>query len=267
MIIINEEDLTSHGGVCCCEYGISGVGKTVTTLISAPDPILWLTTEQRKFALSVAAAKKKRPKLKYSLAINTDFMSLIDFLDNPDKKLEEVGSKYLYDDFKTIFFDGLSYFQNVVMPGEIQKADTDTMDKRTLRSMTRVNLGQTGDSNQAIFRVMRLLKGYVGDGKVVIVSCLEMERPKYDQEFEAGPALGGKQVPDNFPGFFDYIGRVMIRYDKNDKKVYPPLISFDEGQGFLAKYTGIEDKREGPMNWSKILGSTEGKEKKVEKEG
>ncbi len=274
MIIINKKDLATRKGRFLCLYSRPKVGKTVSTLQSAIDPILWFTTEPRYFQASIDAAD--RPSLKITTAIHEGYVDTIGFFHNPDKALDKANSEYDMSEFATIFMDGMSYFQNIIMPGEIQQEDfageTDNA-KKTIKRLTKITQPQQGQGNQAIFRVMKLLADYVARNKTVIVSCLEMDRPKYDREFEAGPSLSGKQVPDNFSGFFDLIGRVFSRLEFSelygeeslpkgwDSKHYPPWISFDETRGFLAGYTGGKGKKEGPLHWGKILGNIEGKEK------
>jgi len=254
MIIIKSKELSSYQGKYICCYGQPKVGKTVSTLATAPDPILWLTVEPRDFQLSIDAAK--RPKLKFELAVYEDFIDLINFLNDPES----------FAKFTTVFFDGLSYLHNIVLPSEVQEeeygalSDADKKKGKQIQSMTKVTLPQQGERNQGIFRILRLLgKNAVSKGKIVIVSCLEMERPKYDRELTAGPALSGREVPDNFPGFFDLIGRISPRLNKDEEVVYPPHISFEGAGEYLAGYTGSKGKKQGPMDWKKILGSIEGK--------
>jgi len=277
VFIIDDDNLESHHGKFICIYGDSATGKTVNTLATAPDPILWVTTEQRDFKLSVDVVNNIRKEsglkpVRFVLMLHEKFIQTVTFLNDIEKGLNEAGSKYSYEEIQTVFFDGLSFFHNISLPGEIQQFDFEQKkDRATLRSLMRVDLGQKGDSNQAVFRIFRLLKICSGSyGKIVIVSCLETERPKWDQEYEYGPVLGGREVPDNFPGLFDLAGRISHRYKKNKKtgeivKVYPPMISFDEGKGFWAKYTGSEGRKEGQMNWRKILGAINKKEKKENK--
>lgn len=248
MIILEKEQVQSHQGKFICEYGQSGTGKTVTTLQSAPDPLLWLTFEPRDFDKSVKAAD--RPDIDFTLGVYEDFMDFIDFISNPKN----------FERYKTIFCDGLSYLHNIVMPSEIQEEEFDIKEQKKILAMTKVTQPQQGERNQAIFRILRLLgKNAVARGKIVIISCLEQERPKYDQELTAGPALGGREVPNNFPGFFDLIGRLTPNIDEQGYLHYPPKISFESSGGFLAKYTGKSGKKEGVLNWTKILGSIDGK--------
>lgn len=259
MIIIKSKELKSHGGKYICIYSLAGVGKTVTTLATCIDPLLWLTIEPRAFEDSIEAAD--RPKLRYELAIYQDFIDLLDFISKPES----------FEKYRTIFFDGASYLSNIVLPGEIQQEEYRAMDdaarkkhQKKILSMTKVTQPQTGQRNQAMFRILSLLgTNAVARGKIVIISCLEQERPKYDRELTAGPALGGKEVPDNWPAFFDFIGRLTpnVVIDEEGEEVikYPPIISFESNGGFLAKYTGKGGEKECPLHWGKILGGIDGK--------
>lgn len=254
--MINPEELKNYLGKFICIYGGPGVGKTCSTLATGLDPMLWFTTEPRDFEKAVEAAN--RPDLRFHLAVYEDFMDLIEYLSDPEN----------FKKYKTVFFDGLSYLHNIVMPSEIQEEEYDKDSPKKILAMTKITMPQQGERNQAIFRVLRLLaKNVVAQGKVAIVSCLEMERPKYDRELTAGPALGGKEVPDNFGGFFDLIGRVTANLNDEGEIVYPPWISFESSGGFAAKYTGRTGRKEGPLDWSKILGGLSGKKKTTKKDG
>lgn len=252
----------AHAGKFICVYGSSGIGKTVTTLQTAPDDIYWLTFEPRDLMRSIEAAEKVEQfnEGKLKVAVYSTFMELMEFLDAVDE----------FSAFRTVFADGLSHFMNVAVTTEIKRENLDTKSKKPIMDMTKVEFQDRGEVNQAVFRVMSALGRLVALGKIVIVSCLESEKSKYkmgEWDMVAGPELGGREVPSNFPGFFDLIGRLTDHMHKpiegavrcpycNDKtagKVYPPVISFESDGNYLAKYTGVSGKRVGGLHWGRIL--------------
>jgi hypothetical protein len=94
-------------------------------------------------------------------------------------------------------------------------------------------------------------------GKVVIVTALLQENPRWNRELSAAPALKGREFPANMPGFFDLIGLVQTRTDGKGNVVYPPLVRFQSPDGsFLAKFTGKGTRTEGPLDISKIIKNT-----------
>jgi len=113
-----------------------------------------------------------------------------------------------------------------------------------------------GVRNQLMFRITNLLMKYAQAGKIVIVTALLSESPKWNRSLSAAPALAGKEYPTNAPGYFDLIGKLEDRF-KDGKKVFPPMVRFerplDDEDAFICKYTGIGDKRSGPLNITKIL--------------
>ena len=95
-------------------------------------------------------------------------------------------------------------------------------------------------------------------GKVVIVTALLSESPKWDRELAAGPALKGREFPINMPGFFDMIGLVEPRTDDEGNIIYPPRVRFQSPDGsFVAKFTGSGKQTQGPLNITKILNISE----------
>lgn len=233
-------------------YGDTGLGKTVTSLKTLPKPILWITTEPRDLnGPMLAAGIGEKDGIKEEdvfIVPYTDFMEVLEFL---------ADNEY-YPKVKSILFDSLSYFQGIQLTQEVIDENFDNKtDKGTKIITAKAKNTQEGFGvvNNSVFRVLRLLGLQSSAGKAVVVTCLVTERPKYDRSMEAGPMLVGKQVPDQLPGFCDLIGYLRPRQDAEGHRVYPPHVSFKEGEGYLAKYTGKDGKKEGPLDFGKILGS------------
>jgi hypothetical protein len=91
-------------------------------------------------------------------------------------------------------------------------------------------------------------------GKIVIVTALLLENPKWNRELSAAPALKGREFPTNMPGFFDLIGLVEPRTNGDGRVLYPPMVRFQSADdSFVAKWTGAGKKTQGPMDIRKIL--------------
>jgi hypothetical protein len=70
----------------------------------------------------------------------------------------------------------------------------------------------------------------------------------------AAPALKGREYPVNMPGFFDLIGLVEPRVDDEGNVLYPPRVRFQSpDDSFVAKWTGVGSRTQGPLDISKIL--------------
>jgi hypothetical protein len=111
-----------------------------------------------------------------------------------------------------------------------------------------------GGLSSHMFRLTAALGRLSQAGKIVIVTALLTENPKWNRELAAAPALKGKEFPANMPGFFDLIGLVEHRKDDNGKLVYPPRVRFQSpDDSFVAKFTGVGNKTQGPLNINKIL--------------
>jgi hypothetical protein len=251
---MNSHEIDEQSGAFICLYSQSAVGKTVTTLKTAPKPIAYLTFEGRSIKRIKEAVGDWEGIDTFGY---TNFLELMDFLINTHQ---------------TIFADGLSYLMMINLTSEVKHENIDKKKgKPTIFDITKVSQPDQGEVNQGVFRILNALSLLVHAGKTVIITCLESERKRYrvsEWAEVAGPELGGKQVPNNFPGFFDLIGRLTPHihqpnidgvidcpYCKSPKigKLYPPIVSFDDDGNFLAKFTGSGTKKTGPLNWEKIL--------------
>jgi hypothetical protein len=85
------------------------------------------------------------------------------------------------------------------------------------------------------------------------------QNPSWGRHYDFAPLLKGKEYGKDFEGMFDLIGYVTTRTerkgDADDRDiVFPPGISFESPDGsFMAKWTGVGDKKKMKMNWAKIL--------------
>ena len=128
---------------------------------------------------------------------------------------------------------------------------------KPLVNRTKMSLEGYGGLASHMFRLTAALGRLSQMGKVVIVTALLAENPKWNRDLAAGPALKGKEFPVNMPGFFDLIGLVEPSVDSDGNIVYPPLVRFQSSDdSFVSKFTGKGEKTQGPLNITKILQTT-----------
>ena len=249
MNVISKEEITSQDGWLILLYGGTGVGKTVSILQSAPEPIMWIQTEPRSLKPSLEAAN--RPDLDVDVALYEDWAGLMEFVANA-KNVER---------HRTIVVDSYSYLMSVGLSTEIEDQAFEAKDQKEkaikpLVSQTKMSPEGFGGLASHMFRLTAALGKLSRLGKVVIITALMAENPKWDRELAAAPALKGREFPVNMPGFFDLIGLVESRVDAEGNIIYPPRVRFQSPDGsFVAKFTGSGKQTQGPLNITKILSS------------
>lgn len=215
-------------------YGATGVGKSVSTMQSAPDPILYLMTESRDPRKFLKEAG--RPGVKIKFAFYEKWDELLEFFANTDN----------FAPYKTVVIDSLT-FLSTGMCIEIEDESWDAVDAKTKSKkpiVMRTKMSQEGYGGLAssMLRFTKLCGELTKQGKVVICLALMEENPNYKRELQAGPSLDGKKYPRNMGGFFDMIGMVVGRTDANGENVYPPGIVFSGDETFMHKKYGNVSK-------------------------
>ena len=239
MKILTPNEITQSGRMILI-YSETGVGKTTSILQSAPDPIAYIQTEPRSLRPSLDAAG--REDLDIDIFIYEGFFDLMKSLSDLDK----------WDKYTTIAFDGYSHFMNIQLGQEIGEEKKDGKTDIKL-SEEKITLPDRGIINTSVFRATNLLGKLSQRGKVIIGTALLYENPKWDRSLAAAPALGGREVPANIPGFFDLIGLVEPRVDEEGNIVYPPLVRFASADdSFVCKFTG-KGRTQGPLDFGKLL--------------
>jgi hypothetical protein len=214
---------------------------------------MYVQTEPRSLKPSLDAANK--PDLDIDVAVYESFPELIEF----------VAASSNFERHKTVVIDSYSHLMTVGLSSEIedQAFEARSEKERQLKSLTsQVKLSQEGFGTLSswMFRLTAALGRLSQSGKVVIVTALMQENPKWNRELAAAPALKGREYPVNMPGFFDLIGLVEPRVDGDGKIIYPPRVRFQSpDDSFVAKFTGAGSKTQGPLDISKILNLTGGK--------
>ena len=247
MKITKKSDIKLTGRMILI-YSETKVGKTTSILQSAPDPILYIRTEQRSLKAALDAAN--RPDLRLSVAEYENFDGLMEF----------VADAKNFEKYSTIALDSLSYLSNISLSCELEdeafSARTEEEQKRKpLVGRTKMSMEAYGGLSSNLFRLLNALGRLSAEhGKIVIFTCLQTEAPKWGRELAAAPTLKGKEFPSNIDGFFDLIGKLESRYDKKGERVYPPIVRFDSPEkDFLAGFTGT-GKTAGPLDFKKFLG-------------
>jgi hypothetical protein len=228
-------------------YGPTGVGKTTTLIQTAPMPILYIQTEARSLKPSLDAAN--RPDLDIDVAVYGDFSDLIEFVATPSN----------FERHRTVIVDSYSHLMSINLSSEIENQHFESRSEKerqvkSLTSQTKLSQEGFGTLSSWMFRLTAALGRLSQVGKVVVVTALVQENPKWNRELAAAPALKGREFPVNMPGFFDLIGLVEPRVDGDGKIIYPPRVRFQSpDDSFVAKFTGTGTKTQGPLDINKIL--------------
>jgi len=242
-------------GLLILIYGATGVGKTTSILASLVGRIMYVLSESRNPNLSLEAVKEtygKTPEVKFK--IPEGWEDLINFLDG------EVGKEKL--DYQNLVLDSFSHFINVLMKAEAEKETFEAgiiSHKRSFTDQFRLDPAAYGGIAGGAIRICDLLGKLSQKGITVVCTALRDENPTWSYSLSEAPAFIGKAFPVNAPAFFDLIGRVRPRTDKDTGKViYPPMIDFESDGSFLAKWTGKRGKTtSGPLDFKAILGIKE----------
>lgn len=252
MKVFTMKELARKSGWMILLYSETGVGKTATSLLTAPDPIAYIQTEPRSLKPTLDVVKKYRPKLRFKAFMYEDISDLLETLAEMDT----------FKDYTTLLFDGFSFLMNVSLAAEVtaeayEARSEDEKKKKPLAGLTKMTMEGQGVRNQLMFRVTNLLMKYAQIGKIVICTALLMENPKWNRSLAAAPALSAREFPTNMPGFFDLIGKLETNYKKIDdgyEIIYPPIVRFESPEDdFICKFTGAGDKRVGALHIDKIL--------------
>ena len=242
-----SRDQISQAGRFINLYGPTGVGKTTSTIASSPQPIMYVQTEPRSLKPSLDAVGVP---VDIDVAVYEDWNGLMAFVANPKN----------FERHHTIIVDSYSHLMSVGLSSELEDQAFDSRSPqeklvKPLVGQSKLSQEGYGALSSLMFRLTAALGKLSRLGKIVIVTCLLQENPKWDRELAAAPALKGREFPVNMPGFFDLIGLVESRTNGDGEVVFPPRVRFQSPDGsFVAKYTGPPGgKTEGPLNIQKIL--------------
>ena len=238
-------------------YSPNEVGKTVSTLLTAPSPIFVLDVESRPLGRTIDVVKKLRPDVEIFFGEWENFNDTMEFLNKYDDNLVKKG-------IKTLFVDSYTALMSMELIPELQeqaytarKKEGKKLQDKDIISQFKTTEELYGGVGSGTIRITGLFKKAASAGVVVICSALEDRdaSTRIVTGCEINPAFEGKMFMKAMPGNFNLIGRLKTRKDDDGNVTYPPDVYFRDNKGgkFLAKYTGLEGKTSGPLDWSKIL--------------
>ena len=246
MKVLKKKDLSDAGRMACL-YGSTGVGKTTSILQSSPEPVLYIQTEPRSLKPSLDAAN--RPDLKINVAVYESWSGLMEFITNITN----------FEKYATVVVDSYSHLMSIGLSSEIedQAFEARSVKEREIKPLVnavKMSIEGYGSLSSHMFRLTTALGRLSQAGKIVIVTALLAENPRWNRDLSAAPALKGREFPVNMPGFFDLIGLVEPRTDGDGNLVFPPRVRFQSpDDSFVAKFTGTGTKTAGPLDITKIL--------------
>ena len=256
MRLFDKEELQDIEGDVMVLYGGTGVGKSVSVIQTARDPIFYFLTEPRSPKKFLIAAD--RPDVNIRFGFYDNWEDTLDFFSNPEN----------VRDFNTVVIDSLTFLSNVCLAFEIEDEAYDARSAKEkadkpLISRAKMSVEGYGGLSGQLSRFTKMISGMSQAGKTVIMLALLDQNPKFNRELIGGPLLMGKAFGKALPGFCDFIGLVEDRLDENGKKLYPPSVNFN-GVGYECKWTGHPMPPKGfPwLNVGRILDTAHGRNKK-----
>jgi hypothetical protein len=251
-------------GSCFLIYSRTGVGKT-RSAETCPSPIKMYVAEPRDPRITLDSQKARSKKW-----IFVEFETFDEYIEDLNSTYEEYNKGKR--PFETVFFDGASFlqgkfkttFEDDRFDSELLDKDKDSLKAKgklaedSLINRFRIERNDWGGLGSVMKRLTWLLNKISKFGVVVIMTATEDEYPKYERDLKFAPQFLGKDFPSSIHGYFDFIGRVESRFDKNGDKIFPPSIDFNEGGDAMAKLCGdrLREKVKGgkaPLDFEKIL--------------
>ena len=254
MKLFKPQDLEDSGGDIILLYGETGVGKSVSVIQSAEEPIFYFLTEPRQPAKFLQAAN--RPNVDIDFSFYENWEDMMDFFSDPGN----------FTRYKTIVIDSLSFLSNVNLSEElsVEAFDARTVkekNEKPLTSRTKLNIESYGAMAGQMMRFTNLVSKFSQLGKTVILIALLENNPKFNRDLTGGPSLTGKSYPKSLPGFCDFIALIEPRIDeKTGLTKFPPLAIFNSENSFMSKWTGYPGPGRGPLDIQKILAKAHGRE-------
>lgn len=256
MQLYTPKDILATAGDMMLIYGDSGVGKSVSIIQTAPEPIIYIMAEGRDVTKMLAAAN--RPDVKIKFGFYSDF----------DDLMATAVSDTFFDGARTVVLDSFTHIMGISLSDEILDESFEAMDKKKQeeKSLTlRVKMSQEGYGTLAgqMLRLTNALTRLSLKGITVICIARAESAPKFNRALAAAPALKGKEYLKYFAGFFDFFGYCEPRVVEG-QVVYPPYVSFQDDGSFMSKWTGLMPEKgvyKKPLNITKILEVSHGQTK------
>ncbi len=254
MKLFKPDELGDETGDILLFYGESGVGKSVSTIQTAQEPILYFLTEPRDPRKFLQAAGRDNLKIKFGLYESWE--DTMGFFSDPSNT----------DWAKTIVVDSLTFLSNIQLTREIEDQSWDSRSEKEksdkpIIMQTKMTLEGFGGLAGQMTRFVNMISSLSQRGKTVVLLALLEQNPKFNRELSAGPALKGKDFPKTLPGFCDFIGLVESRQSSDGSIIYPPKVTFGSDGSFLSKWTGHRGPMSGPLDIVRILDVAHGRGK------
>jgi len=234
-------------------YGMGGIGKTLSILLTAKSPILIIPFEMRNYMININKAKRMRSDLE----VDVKYFSIKD-KPSIDKLHQFVGTPENFEKYNTILADTISSFMNISIRTIVEKESYEkTLERekgRDEKNKTRkedsvLDMARMDEYDYKYFtphmnRVIVPIVEQLHHGKDVYFTAHEKINPSYakriEQKIKIGPNWTGKEFGENSIALFDFIGHVRPRYEKDSEvRKYPPKVYFNEEEA-LCKWTGEE---------------------------
>jgi hypothetical protein len=254
MRIYNKDEMIDTDGSMVLLYGESGTGKSVTTIQTAPDPILYLMAEPRSVNKMIAAAQRPDVKIKFG------------FYEGWDDIMEFVSNKDNFTGAKTIVIDSLTHLMSIGLSDELMEESYESLDKKKgvekdLTMRVKMSIESYGALSGQMLRFTNAISKLSQIGYIVICLARVEQNPKFNRALAAAPSFRGKEYMKYVAGFMDYIGLVESRVE-DSMVVYPPLVSFQDDGSYISKWCGIMPEGgvyKRVLNIEKILNVAHGK--------
>jgi hypothetical protein len=234
------QEIARSKGKFILVYGKTGVGKSTSCIATLPQPILDMFVEDKDPYSSIEAIESMSNG---RIPVDIKFIKpgsdteIIGNLSHILGQIEKGEFKY-----KSIIFDTASMWMNIKMVDDLlaeSNAANPGYKKRPLVDEMRVGLDMYGALARRMIRVTKAFQRISQMGIVVVWIAQAMDTPKWDVQLTCAPNFIGQEYNKQFEQFFDVIGLVQSRADKEGKEVYPPVISFKSPDNtFTAKWSG-----------------------------
>ena len=239
-------------------YGPSNVGKTASILASCDLPAEYVQVEMRGLIDNIEVANRVRAEKGLPLISDENF-TLYRYEGYEELKDRYAQPRKEYP--KTLILDSLTHLMTTHFMFEIEdQAHVSRMEEMKAKAggkdvqMTKNIASQNKQTEEgygvvasATLRITNIFGGFAAQGTEVVFTGLEDEVARMiDGKVQRVPLFAGKAYRKTFTSYFDLVGRVMSRTDKEAKKVvYPPGVRFESpAQDFVAKWTGVGNKRD-----------------------
>ena len=240
MKIYGYRDLQERTGDLLMLYGEPGVGKSVTSVQTADLPMLYIMTEPRDVKKFVIAADREGIEDKIGFVFYDTWDELVGFVANQENWVDAHGQvKY-----KTCVVDSISHLIAINLSDEILEESFESMagkkgaDDKPLTMRAKMSQEGYGTLGNQMLRFTNAIAKLSRLGMTVVCLARTENNPKYNRAYTTAPALKGQEYAKHFAGFFDFIGLVEQRSDREGRIVYPPAVSFESDGSFMAKWTG-----------------------------